>query len=85
MPLVPSYIHSLSNYIPGKPIEEVKREFGIVNAVKLASNENPLGPSKYALDALKNNTDIHRYPDSSSYELRKKLSLKFNLDIFRSS
>ena len=81
MSLVPNHIKNLLPYIAGKPIDEVKRELGLSKIIKLASNENPLGPSKYALDALKNNTDIHRYPDSSSYELRKKLSLKFNLDI----
>ena len=44
MPLVPSYIEKLSSYKPGKPIGEVKRELGIRNIIKLASNENPLGP-----------------------------------------
>jgi histidinol-phosphate aminotransferase len=80
MPLVPSYIHSLSNYIPGKPIEEVKREFGIVNAVKLASNENSLGPSPLAMDAIKNSIRFsHRYPDAGGFNLRKKLSQKYEV------
>ena len=46
---VPEYIRSLIPYAPGKPIEEVEREIGIVNSIKLASNENPLGPSPLAL------------------------------------
>ena len=48
MPLVPSYIENLENYVPGKPIEEVQRELGIKNIDKLASNENPIGPSPKA-------------------------------------
>ncbi len=49
MPLVPSYIENLENYVPGKPIEEVQRELGIKNIDKLASNENPIGPSPKAM------------------------------------
>ena len=45
---VPEYIRKLVPYQPGKPIEEVEREYGIANSVKLASNENPLGPSPKA-------------------------------------
>ena len=74
MPLVPRHIQDLESYKPGKNRSEVIDNIKANRTIKLASNENPLGPSKYALDALKNNTDIHRYPDSSSYELRKKLS-----------
>ena len=50
---VPEYIRSLIPYEPGKPIEEVEREYGIANSVKLASNENPLGPSPKALAAIR--------------------------------
>jgi len=81
MSLVPKHIENLLPYVAGKPIDEVKRELGLENIIKLASNENPLGPSKFALHALSNNTDLHRYPDSSAYELRKKLSMKFNLNL----
>ncbi|MCL6120193.1 MAG: histidinol-phosphate transaminase, partial [Deltaproteobacteria bacterium] len=49
----PDYIYKINPYIPGKPIEEVEREKGIKNIVKLASNENPLGPSPLALKAIK--------------------------------
>ncbi len=55
MPLVPPYIKKLSSYKPGKPIEEVKRELGISNIIKLASNENPLGPSPKAINAIQSN------------------------------
>ena len=82
MPLVPSYIKKLKSYKPGKPIEEVQRELGLENIIKLASNENPLGPSPKALSAIQNSMiDSHRYPDASGYELRKKLSNRFNVNI----
>ena len=82
MPLVPSYIKKLKSYKPGKPIEEVQRELGLKNIIKLASNENPLGPSPKALNAIQNSMiDSHRYPDASGYELRKKLSNRFNVNI----
>ena len=82
MPLVPSYIKKLKSYKPGKPIEEVERELGLNNVIKLASNENPLGPSPKAMDAIQGAmVDLHRYPDASGYELRKKLAGKFNVKI----
>ena len=82
MPLVPSYIKKLSSYRPGKPIDEVKRELGISNVLKLASNENPLGPSPKAINAIQSNIqDFHRYPDASGYNLRKKLAENFNVKI----
>lgn len=82
MPLVPSYIKNLANYVPGKPIEEIQRELGLSNIIKLASNENSLGPSPRALAAMRLAMDkIHRYPDASGYRLRKKLAEKFNLKI----
>ncbi len=73
-------IESLTPYPPGKPIEELERELGITGSIKLASNENPLGPSKKAvaaaLNALKN---LHRYPDGSGYYLKKKLSTRLDV------
>lgn len=82
MPLVPSYIKKLKTYKPGKPIEEVQRELGLDDIIKLASNENPLGPSPKALSAIQNSMiESHRYPDASGYELRKKLSNRFNVNI----
>jgi len=73
-------IENLTPYPPGKPIEELERESGIVGSIKLASNENPLGPSPKAITAIKENLDnMHRYPDSSCYYLRQKLAEKFGL------
>ena len=82
MALVPSYIKKLKSYKPGKPIEEVQRDFGLKNIIKLASNENPLGPSPKAKKAIEDSLKtLHRYPDSTGYELRKKLAEKFKLKI----
>lgn len=70
-----SAIFTLKPYVPGKPIEEVEREFGITGVVKLASNENPLGPAPAALDALQNAIKrVNTYPDSNCYYLKKELS-----------
>jgi histidinol-phosphate aminotransferase len=72
---VPDYIKTLKPYPPGKPIEELERELGITGSIKLASNENPLGPSPKALAAIeKKAKDLHRYPDGSSYYLKERLS-----------
>ena len=68
-------ILNLKPYVPGKPIEEVKREFGIDDIVKLASNENPLGPSPIALEAMKAALEnIALYPEGSCFDLRMALS-----------
>ncbi|MBI4483964.1 MAG: histidinol-phosphate transaminase [Acidobacteria bacterium] len=62
-------------YRPGKPIEEVEREIGVRNCIKLASNENPLGPSPKAVEAVQRKVlDVHRYPDGTGFYLRQKLS-----------
>lgn len=82
MPLVPSYIQNLANYIPGKPIDEVQRSLGISEVIKLASNENSLGPSPRALAAIQQAMEgVHRYPDASGFVLRKKLAEKYNISI----
>jgi histidinol-phosphate aminotransferase len=74
-PLVPPYIETLKPYVPGKPIEETEREYGISNVIKLASNENPLGPSPLALRALERALPkIALYPDGTSYELVRRLA-----------
>ncbi len=71
----PDYILGIQPYIPGKPIEELERELGISHSVKLASNENPVGPSPKALRALESGVaDLNRYPDSSGYYLKNALS-----------
>lgn len=81
MPLVPPYIESLRPYVPGKPIEELQRELGVDRIVKLASNENPLGPSPKAIEEMqKRMQDIHYYPDES-YDLRVLLAKKFHLKV----
>ncbi len=69
-------IQNLKQYAPGKPIEEVRREFGIEGEViKLCSNENPLGPSPIAVEAIRSYIqEIHLYPDDSCYYLKKKLA-----------
>ncbi len=65
-------ILNLTPYVPGKPIEEVKRELGLDDVVKLASNENPLGPSPLALEAMKAALDnVAQYPEGSCFELRQ--------------
>ncbi len=82
MPLVPRHILELHPYKPGKPISEVQRELGLTHIVKLASNENPLGPSPAAIRAVEACLPhTHRYPDSAAWELRHKLAEKFNLKI----
>jgi histidinol-phosphate aminotransferase len=74
-PQVPGYIRSLVPYVPGKPIEETQREFNIKKVIKLASNENPLGPSPKALLAMsKAAKELHRYPDASGFLLKDALS-----------
>ncbi|HVH70826.1 MAG TPA: histidinol-phosphate transaminase [Candidatus Dormibacteraeota bacterium] len=72
--LIPDYLRGLPVYVPGKPIEEVERELKI-HAVKLASNENPLGPSPNAVEAARAVFgDSNRYPDGGTYYLRQKLA-----------
>jgi len=78
--LVKKFIKELTPYPPGKPIEELERESGITGSIKLASNENPLGPSPKAARAIKESINkINRYPDSSGYYLRNSLAKKFGL------
>ncbi len=73
-------VKSLIPYVPGKPIEELERELGIRGAAKLASNENPLGPSPLAKKALSDQvSNINLYPDGGCFELRRKLSEKLGI------
>jgi histidinol-phosphate aminotransferase len=77
---VPEYIRSLVPYEPGKPIEEVEREYGISDSVKLASNENPLGPSPKALAAIGDKmAQLHLYPDGDCFYLKQGLSKKLGV------
>jgi histidinol-phosphate aminotransferase len=74
------YIETIRPYEPGKPVEEVEREYGLHSVVKLASNENPLGPSPYAVRAAeKALSRAALYPDSGSYTLTRKLAEKHGL------
>jgi histidinol-phosphate aminotransferase len=81
MPLtVHPNIASLSPYIPGKPIEELERELGITRVVKLASNENPCGPSPKGIAVLGEiGPSLHRYPDGGGQRLRLALSERWKL------
>lgn len=71
----------LKEYVPGKPIEEVQREYGIQDVIKLASNENPLGASPKALAAMiaELSRYAHLYPDGSSLELVQKIANNFGV------
>lgn len=80
--LIPDHIRSIRPYPPGKPIEELERELGIKGSIKLASNENPLGPSPKALEAIERALKgIHRYPDGGGYYLKKRLAELYDLEM----
>ncbi len=79
--LVKPWIAELTPYQPGKPVEELERELGISDSIKLASNENPLGPSPRALAAARAALDdTHRYPDGASFALRERLANRLGVD-----
>ena len=78
--LVKKSILLINPYKPGKPIEEVKREFGLNRVYKMASNENAFGPSPKAIAAVKKGLlNINRYPDGNCFYLKKALAKKFKL------
>ena len=83
LPIPRLNIDTIQPYKPGKPVEQVVRELGIRGPVdKLASNENPLGPSPRALTALRRGMkDLHYYPEDSCYYLRERLARKFRVDM----
>lgn len=75
-------VQGLTPYLPGKPIEELERELGISNSLKLASNENPLGPSASVQKELaKEIAGLHLYPDGSGHKLRQRLAQEHQLDM----
>ena len=75
-------VQSLSPYQAGKPIDELKREYGVSDVIKLASNENPLGPSEKVLSALQEElAELSRYPDGNAYTLKEALSEKHSVDV----
>ena len=81
--LVPPWVSRIRPYPPGKPIEEVERELGRT-AIKLASNENPLGPSPKAVEALRGClAKVALYPDGSGYYLREKLARRHGIEMDR--
>jgi histidinol-phosphate aminotransferase len=82
VPLVPPNVASLQPYVPGKPIEEVEREYGVTDVAKLASNENALGPSPLGLRAAREACGrVHLYPDGSAFYLKKAISERFGIPV----
>ena len=82
--LSPSWVRGIAPYLPGKPISELARELGLAEAdiVKLASNENPLGPSPRALAAAQDALhDMALYPDGAGFALKAKLAERFGVDV----
>jgi histidinol-phosphate aminotransferase len=79
--LIKPHIRELAPYEPGKPMEELERELGIRESIKLASNENPLGASPMAVEAMRNAlNEVNRYPDGASFALRAALSARLGVD-----
>ena len=75
MSLVRKHLLKIDPYEAGKPIEEIKRQLGLRDVIKLASNENPFGSSPKALEAVKRNlSQVNRYPDSQCFYLKRKLA-----------
>ncbi len=80
--ITPAHIRAIFPYAPGKPISELERELGLTNIVKLASNENPLGPSPKALEAAeKALLDISRYPDGNGFELKAAIAERYGVSM----
>lgn len=74
------YVKNLIPYVPGKPVEELERELGIQGAIKIASNENPIGPSPLALHAIAEAlSKVNRYPDGDAFYLKNKLANRFGV------
>lgn len=79
--LIPEDILKVKPYTPGKPIQEVKRELGVPRVIKLASNENPLGPCPRAVQAIRDYApQVHLYPDGGCYYLKKDLASHVGVD-----
>jgi histidinol-phosphate aminotransferase len=75
------HIQSIKPYEPGKPIKELQREYGIRHVIKLASNENPLGPSGKAIRAMRKAIrEVHLYPEGSCYYLLDRLAKELDID-----
>ncbi len=79
-PEMRSCLDKIKPYVPGKPVEEVERELGLKNVIKMASNENPLGPSLRAVESMRSNLKkMHIYPDGNCYYLKEALAAKLNI------
>jgi histidinol-phosphate aminotransferase len=79
-PVLPPYIAAITPYKPGKPLAELEREYGLTGSIKLASNENPLGPCPKAVEAVRAQLGgLHRYPEGSGYGLTRKLADKLGV------
>ena len=81
--LAPANVRAIAPYVPGKPIAETARELGVPESdiLKMASNENPLGASPKAIEAIRGALDVlHYYPDGSGFELKAKLAAKFGVE-----
>lgn len=79
--ITPVHVRGLDAYQPGKPVEELERELGITGAIKVASNENPLGPSPRAVAAIQGALGgLHLYPDAGGWALRRALGARLGLD-----
>lgn len=75
-------LESIKPYVPGKPIEDVKREYGLDDVIKLASNENPFGVSPKALAAMEASLcRLNKYPDGAGFEFRTSLAKHFGVDM----
>ncbi|MEE9343908.1 MAG: histidinol-phosphate transaminase [Gammaproteobacteria bacterium] len=75
-------VQALQPYLPGKPISELEREYGVKDIIKLASNENPLGPSPSVVSAIQSALpDLSRYPDGNGFALKASLSDKLDVPI----
>ena len=76
----PKNISEIIPYPPGKPLDELERELGVREAIKLASNENPWGPSPKALQVIERaSASLHRYPDGGAHDLRQALANKWHV------
>jgi histidinol-phosphate aminotransferase len=81
MRLVPPYIANLTPYVAGRSIEEIKREYHLERVIKLASNENPLGPSPLAVEAMRASLSRLNYYPSGGLDLRRVLAREFNVKV----
>ncbi len=80
--LATSAVRQIAPYIPGKPIDELEREYGVSNIIKLASNENPLGPGPRAIAAIqKTANDVGLYPDGNGFQLKQALAKRHHCSL----